>query len=81
MLIRLALLLSILLIVSSAAMYALTRDPRYPRFIRQVVRFVFYTLLVFGVFSVIYLGEAIRWNHVAAFACLVFAAIFAFGEW
>ena len=39
------------------------------------------TLLVFGVFSVTYLGEALRWNHFAAFACLVFAAVFAFGEW
>lgn len=39
------------------------------------------TLLVFGVFSVTYLGEAIRWNHMAAFACLVFAAVFAFGKW
>ena len=27
------------------------------------------TLLVFAVFSVLYLGEAIRWNHVAAFGC------------
>ncbi|MEI9888928.1 MAG: DMT family protein [Rhizomicrobium sp.] len=36
------------------------------------------TLLVFAVFSVFYLGEAIRWNHVAAFACLVGAAYFSF---
>ena len=39
------------------------------------------TLLVFGVFSVAYLGEPIRWNHAAAFGCLVAAAIFAFHEW
>ncbi len=39
------------------------------------------TLLVFGVFSVAYLGEAIRWNHVAAFACLVGAAFFSFHDW
>jgi uncharacterized protein len=39
------------------------------------------TLLVFAVFSVAYLGEAIRWNHVAAFACLVLAALFAFHDW
>jgi hypothetical protein len=39
------------------------------------------TLLVFGVFSVTYLGEAFRWNHAAAFACLVAAAVFAFGDW
>ena len=36
------------------------------------------TLLVFAVFSVMYLGEAIRWNHIAAFACLVLAAYFSF---
>ena len=36
------------------------------------------TLVVFAVFSVTYLGEAIRWNHIAAFACLVLAAFFAF---
>jgi len=33
------------------------------------------------VFSVLYLGEAIRWNHVAAFGCLVFAGYFAFNKW
>lgn len=39
------------------------------------------TLLVFAVFSVTYLGEAIRWNHVAAFGCLVLAGYFAFSKW
>jgi len=39
------------------------------------------TLVVFGVFSVTYLGEAVRWNHMAAFACLVLAAFFAFSKW
>ena len=39
------------------------------------------TLLVFGVFSVSYLGEAIRWNHLAAFGCLVGAAFFSFSKW
>src|SRR5438105_3415736 len=29
------------------------------------------TLIAFGMFSVWYLGEAIRWNHLAAFGCLV----------
>ena len=38
------------------------------------------TLLVFGVFSVLYLGEAIKWNHLAAFICLIGAAGFAFIE-
>ena len=36
------------------------------------------TLIVFAGFSVLYLGEALRWNHVAAFACLVGAAYFSF---
>lgn len=36
------------------------------------------TLIVFAVFSVAYLGEAIRWNHLAGFACLVAAAFFIF---
>jgi len=39
------------------------------------------TLLVFGIFSILYLGEAIRWNHLAAFACLVMAGYFAFSKW
>jgi uncharacterized protein (DUF486 family) len=39
------------------------------------------TLIVFGVFSVTYLGEAIRWNHIAAFGCLVGAAFFSFTKW
>ncbi len=39
------------------------------------------TLIVFGVFSVAYLGEAIRWNHIAAFGCLAGAAFFAFSKW
>ncbi len=49
MLIRLSLLLSILLIAASTVLYLLTRDPRYPRFVWQVVRFMVYVLLVFGV--------------------------------
>ena len=39
------------------------------------------TLLVFAVFSVLYLNEAIRWNHAAAFGCLVLAGYFAFSRW
>jgi hypothetical protein len=39
------------------------------------------TLVVFGVFSVTYLNEAIRWNHVVAFGCLVLAGYFAFAKW
>jgi uncharacterized protein len=36
------------------------------------------TLLVFAGFSVLYLGETLRWNHAAGFACLVAAAFFMF---
>ncbi|MGE3476251.1 MAG: DMT family protein [Rhodospirillaceae bacterium] len=39
------------------------------------------TLAVFAVFSVTYLGESLKWNHVAAFGCLVLAAYFSFNKW
>ena len=34
------------------------------------------TLVVFAVFSALYLGEGLRWNHAAGFLCLVGAAFF-----
>jgi hypothetical protein len=49
MLIRFALLISILLISASVVMFLLTRDARYSRFAWQVARFIVYVLLVFGV--------------------------------
>jgi len=39
------------------------------------------TLLVFAGFSVFYLDEAIRWNHLAGFACLIAAVFFVFHKW
>lgn len=36
------------------------------------------TLSVFCVFSVTYLGESLRWNHLVAFALIVVAAFFMF---
>ena len=39
------------------------------------------TLIVFAVFSVTWLGEALRWNHAAAFLCLCGAAFFSFHSW
>ncbi|WP_160120177.1 DMT family protein [Rhodovarius lipocyclicus] len=36
------------------------------------------TLAVFAVFSVTFLGEAIRWNYIAAMLCLVAAVGFMF---
>jgi uncharacterized protein (DUF486 family) len=39
------------------------------------------TLLVFGVFSVLYLGESLRWNHMVSFIFLCGAAFFSFNKW
>ena len=36
------------------------------------------TLTVFSVFAVYYLGERLRWNHFAAFLCIVGAVAFIF---
>jgi uncharacterized protein len=36
------------------------------------------TLIVFVGFAYFYLGESIRWNYVASFACIVAAVLFAF---
>jgi hypothetical protein len=49
MLIRFALLISILLIAGSVIMFLFTRDARYSRFAWQVVRFIVYVLLIFAV--------------------------------
>lgn len=39
------------------------------------------TLIVFAGFSVLYLGEELRWNHAVGFALIVFAAFFIFKKW
>lgn len=39
------------------------------------------TLIVFAGFAVFWLGETLRWNHLAGFACLVAAAFFIFHKW
>ncbi len=36
------------------------------------------TLAVFSVFAVTYLGASLRWNHFAAFLCMIAAACFIF---
>ena len=36
------------------------------------------TLVVFAVFAYFYLGEELRWNYLASFACLAAAVTFAF---
>lgn len=38
------------------------------------------TLVVFAAFAVIWLGEKLKWNHAAAFACLVGAVAFMFAD-
>lgn len=39
------------------------------------------TLVVFACFSVFYLGEPLRWNHVVGFALIIAAAFFIFKKW
>ena len=39
------------------------------------------TLIVFAGFSVLYLGEALRWNHLVGFACIAAGAFFVFHKW
>jgi hypothetical protein len=39
------------------------------------------TLVVFLVFSVLYLGEPVKWNYLVGFALIVAAAFFVFGNW
>jgi uncharacterized protein (DUF486 family) len=41
----------------------------------------FITLTVFSVFSVLYLGEKLRWNYAAGFACMVLGVFFVFHKW
>ncbi len=62
MLIRLALLLSILLITASTVLYLLTRDPRYSKFAGQVLRFMFYALLVFAALYLLERYGLVAWQ-------------------
>jgi hypothetical protein len=39
------------------------------------------TLIVFAVFSVLYLREQFRWNYAVAFGLVLAAVFFAFQEW
>ena len=39
------------------------------------------TLIVFAVFSVLYLKEGLRWNHAVAFLMIIGAVFFMFKEW
>ncbi len=39
------------------------------------------TLIVFSVFSVTYLKEGLRWNHLVGFALIILAVFFVFKKW
>ena len=39
------------------------------------------TLIVFAVFSILYLGEPLKWNNYVAFLFIVGAAFFSFHKW
>ncbi|HEX3053114.1 MAG TPA: DMT family protein [Aggregatilineaceae bacterium] len=39
------------------------------------------TLIVFGVFSVLYLKEPLKWNYIAGFFCILLAVFFVFKKW
>ena len=39
------------------------------------------TLAVFAGFSILYLGEALKWNHGVGFVCIIAAAFFVFYKW
>lgn len=39
------------------------------------------SLTVFAVFSTFYLGESLRWNHIAGFSLIVVAAFLLFKKW
>jgi len=39
------------------------------------------TLVVFSVFSIIYLKEDFKWNYAVGFACMIAAVFFVFKKW
>lgn len=39
------------------------------------------TLVVFSGFSILYLGENLKWNHLVGFAFIVLAGFFVFKKW
>lgn len=39
------------------------------------------SLSIFAVFSTLYLGESVRWNHIVGFMLIVLAAFFIFKKW
>jgi hypothetical protein len=39
------------------------------------------TLSVFSIFSITFLGESLKWNYVAGFACISLTVFFVFHQW
>ncbi len=39
------------------------------------------TLVVFSIFSIVYLKEDLKWNYVAGFLCIIAAVFFVFKKW
>ena len=39
------------------------------------------TLVVFSAFSISYLGEKIKWNHIVGFGLILLAVFFVFHDW
>jgi len=39
------------------------------------------TLVVFSIFSLVYLKETLKWNHIAGFAMIIGAVFFIFNDW
>ena len=39
------------------------------------------TLVVFSVFSVLYLKEEMKWNYIVGFLCILLAVFFVFKKW
>jgi len=39
------------------------------------------TLVVFSVFSVFYLNESLKWNHIVGFVLIIAAVFFIFKKW
>ena len=62
MLIRLAVIVSALLIVVSFGAYIFTREQRYLRFAWQVVRFIVFALLVFGALYLLERFGLVAWR-------------------
>ena len=39
------------------------------------------TLIIFSIFSIVYLKEGLKWNYVAGFLMIILATVFIFKKW